>query len=66
MNAKLFMSAGMSEDTMMVTNMKKMADLLQSRKYPCLVVETHVFPGENHESCYPSSIMRAIRVLYNR
>lgn len=66
LNAKLFMSAGMSEDTIMVTNMKKMADLMQSRKYPGLTVETHVFPGETHESCYPSSIMRALRVLYNR
>jgi predicted alpha/beta superfamily hydrolase len=66
LNAKLFMSAGMSEDTMMVTNMKKMADLMQSRNYPGLTVETHVFPGETHESCYPSSIMRALRVLYNR
>ncbi|MGD0753958.1 MAG: alpha/beta hydrolase-fold protein [Bacteroidales bacterium] len=66
LNAKLFMSAGTSEDTMMVTNMKKMADLMQSRNYPGLTVETHVFPGETHESCYPSSIMRALRVLYNR
>ena len=66
LNAKLFMSAGMSEDTMMVTNMKKMADLLQARNYPGLTVETHIFPGETHESCYPSSIMRALRVLYNR
>ena len=66
LNAKLFMSAGMSEDTMMVNNMKKMADLIQSRNYPGLTVETHVFPGETHESCYPSSIMRALRVLYNR
>jgi len=66
LNVKLFMSAGMSEDTMMVNNMKKMADLIQSRNYPGLTVETHVFPGETHESCYPSSIMRALRVLYNR
>jgi predicted alpha/beta superfamily hydrolase len=66
LNAKLFMSAGGSEDTLMVTNMKKMAELMQSRNYPGLTVETHVFPGETHESCYPSSIMRALRVLYNR
>jgi hypothetical protein len=59
------MSAGMSEDTIMVTNMKKMADLIQSRKYPHLTVQTYAFPGETLESCYPSSIMRALRVLYN-
>lgn len=66
LNAKLFMSAGGSEDSLMVTNMKKMAELLKSRSYPGLTVETQVFPGENHQSCIPSSIMRALRVLYNR
>ena len=66
LNAKLFMSAGGSEDSLMVINMKKMAELLQSRSYPGLTIETQVFPGENHESCIPSSIMRALRVLYSR
>jgi predicted alpha/beta superfamily hydrolase len=66
LNAKLFMSVGGSEDSLMVTNMKKMAELLRSRSYPGLTVETQVFPEENHESCIPSSIMRALRVLYNR
>jgi predicted alpha/beta superfamily hydrolase len=66
LNAKLFMSAGGSEDTLMINNLKKMADLLKSRNYPGLSVETYVFPGETHQSCYPSSIMRALRVLYKR
>jgi predicted alpha/beta superfamily hydrolase len=66
LNAKLFMSAGGSEDSLMVSNMKKMATLLQSRNYPGLTVETHVFPDETHQSCYPSSIMRAFRILYKR
>jgi uncharacterized protein len=65
-NAKLFMSAGGSEDSLMVVNMKKMAELLQSRSYPDLTIETQVFPNENHESCIPSSIMRALKILYNR
>lgn len=66
LNAKLFMSAGGSEDSLMVVNMQKMAELLRSRNYTGLKVETQVFPGENHESCIPSSMMRALRVLYNK
>jgi predicted alpha/beta superfamily hydrolase len=66
LNVNLFMSAGGSEDSMMVSNVNKMANLLQSRNYSGLKVETHVFPEESHQSCYPSSIMRALRVLYKR
>lgn len=66
LNAKLFMSTGGSEDSLMVSNMKKMAILLQSRNYTGLTVETHVFPDETHQSCIPSSIMRALTVLYKR
>jgi predicted alpha/beta superfamily hydrolase len=64
--ANLFMSVGGSEDSWTITNMKKMTDLLKSRNYPGLTVETYVFPDETHQSCYPSSIMRAFRVLYKR
>ena len=53
LNAKLFMSAGGSEDSLMITNMNKMAELLKALNFPGLTVETFVFPGENHESWYP-------------
>jgi predicted alpha/beta superfamily hydrolase len=66
LNVSLFMSAGGSEDSLMVSNVNKMADLLRSRNYPGLKVGSHVFPYETHQSCYPSSIMRALRVLYKR
>jgi uncharacterized protein len=66
LNANIFMSAGGSEDSLMISNMNKMAVLLQSRNYSGLKVETHVFPDETHQSCIPSSIMRALRVLYKR
>jgi predicted alpha/beta superfamily hydrolase len=59
LNVNLFMSAGGYEDSLMVSNVNKMADLLQSRNYSGMKVETHVFPDETHQSCYPSSIMRA-------
>jgi predicted alpha/beta superfamily hydrolase len=66
LKANLFMSAGGAEDSVMVRNMKKMNGLLKSRNYPGLTIETHVFPDETHQSCLPSSIMRALRVLYKR
>ena len=66
LKAKLFMSAGGSEDSVMIANMKKMAAQLESRRYPGFTVDTHVFPDETHNSCIPSSVMRAFRVLYNK
>ena len=64
--AKLFMSAGEKEGSTMINNMEKMADILESRKYPGLNVTTFVFQNETHQSCIPASIMRAFRVLYNK
>jgi hypothetical protein len=64
LSAKLFMSAGGAEDSSMGNNMKKMAALLESHKYPGLNVSTCVFQNETHESCIPASIMRAFRILY--
>jgi predicted alpha/beta superfamily hydrolase len=66
LKAKLFMSAGEKEDSSMINNMEKMADVLESRKYPGLSVTTCVFQNETHQSCIPASIMRAFRVLYNK
>ncbi|MFZ0471209.1 MAG: alpha/beta hydrolase-fold protein [Bacteroidales bacterium] len=66
LHARLFMTTGELEGAQMTANLNKMADLLKSHNYPGLTVETHVFPGENHASCVPSSVMRALRVLYNR
>lgn len=64
--AKLFMSAGEKEGSTMINNMEKMADILESRKYSGLSISTCVFPNETHQSCIPVSIMRAMRVLYNK
>jgi predicted alpha/beta superfamily hydrolase len=66
LNANLFMSVGGEEDPLVIAYVKKMADLLKSRNYPGLTVESQVFPGETHQSCIPSSFTRALRVLYKR
>jgi hypothetical protein len=41
-----------------------MSDVLNSRKYPGLKIETCVFRNENHISGAPASIMRGITALY--
>jgi hypothetical protein len=64
LNAQLFMSAGSAEDSIMVANVKKMAAQLESRNYPGLKLTTHIFPGENHQTCIPAAFMKAFRVLY--
>ncbi|MBT8378140.1 MAG: hypothetical protein KJN64_02795 [Ignavibacteria bacterium] len=62
---KLFMSAGSLESYSMITNMNKMSEQLNSRNYPNLELETHIFENETHSSCYAASISRALKVLYN-
>lgn len=66
LKATLFITAGGAEDSVMIANAHKMAAQLESRKYPGLKVETHVFPDETHMSCVPAAWMRAFRVLYNK
>jgi hypothetical protein len=46
--------------------MNKMADLLKSRNYPGLIVETYVLSDENHASGCPAAVMRALKVFYKR
>ncbi len=66
LEAKLMMTAGELEGDPMIQNMNKMADMLKSHSYPGLTIETFIFPGQDHNSCYPSSFIKALRVLYNR
>jgi predicted alpha/beta superfamily hydrolase len=66
LNAKLFMTAGGAEDSTMIANVKRMAAQLESRNYPGLIVETQIFPGETHQTCIPSALMRAFMVLYKK
>jgi len=66
LNATLFMTAGGAEDSLLIANVDKLAAQLKLRNYPGLKVETHVFPDETHQSCIPSALMRAFRVLYKK
>lgn len=66
MSAKIFMSAGGSEDSLTIANIEMMGNFLKSHSYSGLKIVTQVFPGETHVSCIPSSITRALNVLYNK
>jgi uncharacterized protein len=66
LNATLFMTAGGTEDSVMIANVNIMAAQLKARNYPGLKVETTVFPDETHMSCVPAAWMRAFRVLYKK
>ncbi|TFH46760.1 MAG: alpha/beta hydrolase, partial [Bacteroidia bacterium] len=63
LNARLFMTMGALEDSLMISNMHRMVDQLRSREYPGFTVETHVFPDEWHQTCGASAMMRALVVL---
>jgi predicted alpha/beta superfamily hydrolase len=66
LKARLFMTAGEKEDSSMIDNLNKMANILGSRNYPGLIITTCVFQNETHQSCIPVSIMRAFRILYDK
>jgi len=59
------MSRGGLERESLINNMKIMAELLHTRNYPNLELKTHIFENETHASCYPVSLTRALKVLYN-
>ena len=61
---KLFMSAGGLERKSMLANMKKMSDLLRSRNYPGLQLETQIFENETHASSAAGAISRGLKVIY--
>ena len=63
---RLFMCVGGLESESYINNMNKMAELLRSRKYPNLEIETVIFENETHGSIYQASISRALKMLYGK
>ena len=64
LSVNLFMSAGSLEDPSSIGDMYILAGRLKSRDYPNLKLQTHIFEGETHASCYAGGIGRALKVLY--
>ena len=63
LKAEVFMSSGELEDGT-TENVKKMANLLNSRNYKNLKLNTIIFENESHATCYPAFISRGLRELY--
>jgi predicted alpha/beta superfamily hydrolase len=61
----LFMSSGGLENKSEIADVYEMAYRLESRKYPGLKLETHIFEGETHASCYAAGLSRALKMIYN-
>jgi hypothetical protein len=73
LRAKVFMSVGELEEPegvpeaaamAMVSNVYKMAELLQERNYPSLELTKHVFEGETHSSVLPMVLSRGLKVVF--
>lgn len=63
LNAEVFLSAGALE-VRTSGNIREMEKRLNSRKYENLTLITYVFEKENHVSCYPAAISRALIELF--
>lgn len=63
---RLYMCVGGLESESYINNMNKMTELLLSRKYPNLEIETLIFENETHGSIYQASISRALKMLYRK
>ncbi len=63
LKARVFMSLG-SEENDYLESFNKMKELLESRAYPGLDLNTQIFKDEDHNSCNAAAINRALRWLY--
>lgn len=52
--------------SLMVTNMKTMADRLLGRRYPGLEIDHYVFDGETHQSGIGTAINRGMRLVFRK
>jgi predicted alpha/beta superfamily hydrolase len=62
----LFMCVGGLEREYYIKNMKKMSELLRSRNYPNLNLETHVFENETHGTTVYASVGRGLKILFKK
>jgi len=62
LKAEVFMSAGSLEERTSLL-VKKMEELLLSRSYENLSLNTVIFDNESHVTCYPGALSRAISLL---
>ncbi|MEE9449779.1 MAG: alpha/beta hydrolase-fold protein [Ignavibacteriaceae bacterium] len=63
---RLFMCVGGLESDSYINNFNKMNQLLRSRNYPNLELETLIFENETHGTTGPASICRGLKILYKK
>lgn len=64
LRAEVFLTSGELEKET-ARNLEILRERLLYRNYEGLYLETFIFPGENHLSCYPAAISRALIELFN-
>ena len=64
--ARLFMCVGSLENEWYLDNMKKMGQLLRSRNYLNLKLETLIFENETHGTTGPASLCKGLKILYTK
>jgi predicted alpha/beta superfamily hydrolase len=65
LTAKLFLSVGSLERTMMA-NLKELVKILEQRKYKGLELENHIFEDEGHISVSGTAICRGISSVFEK
>ena len=74
-DANVFMGVGQLEEGVGVpwldefrtlTNVTKMAELLEGRGYASLRIDSHIFENENHTLAVPAVLTRGLRMVYGR
>jgi predicted alpha/beta superfamily hydrolase len=73
LSARLFVSVGALEEDpavdrlkpyAMVSNLARMIEILEARRYPNLRLDSHVFPDETHVSVIPATLSRGLRRVF--
>jgi hypothetical protein len=57
------MSSGEKEEVF-AENVKRLTEILRSRNYWNLKLNTVIFEGEGHITCFPAAISRGLTELY--
>ena len=65
--ARAFFSVGLlePEEWLMVSNLRKLLDVLDKRKYEGFEFASHFFEDETHTSSVPVTISRGLRYIYS-
>ncbi|HEU4522990.1 MAG TPA: alpha/beta hydrolase-fold protein [Thermoanaerobaculia bacterium] len=61
---RVYMAAGAMENSIMATDLRRLARSLRTPARPGLALREEVLPGETHNSIYPSAFSRGLRFVF--